>query len=194
MIESSIHSLLQPSNPFATHRVRPGKIGYRFEDGGSVDGFFARLCENRWRGQIVGPHGSGKSTLLKTLEPHWAEVGRTPMCFSLHNGQRRLPKINWSNCTKNSQMIIDGFEQLSYLQRLLLCLRCRAARCGLLVTTHRRVWGIPVVKTTAATRELVRALVDELVDEPFDGDLVDSCFQQAAGNLRETFMLLYDVA
>ena len=168
-------------------------IAYRFEDGGSVDGFFATLSVNRWRGQIVGPHGSGKSTLLKTLEPHWAEVGRTPICFSLHNGQRRLPNFDWSSCTENSQVIVDGFEQLSYPQRLLLRMRCRVARCGLLVTTHRRVSGIPVVQTTAVSIELVRALVDELV-ETFDGDAVESCFEQAACNVRETFMLLYDVA
>ncbi len=192
MNDSSIDRLLSPSNPFATHHVRAGMIPYRFDTVDEGENFFVLIGNNPWMGQIVGPHGTGKSTLLKTLEPFFVDVGRVPISFSLHNGQSRMPIIDWRAVGPDSQLIVDGYEQLRVSQRLWLQLRCKAAGCGLLVTTHRGVCGLPVIHRTSATRSLVRSLVAELVDEPLEEQVIDSCFEQAAGNVRETFMLLYD--
>lgn len=190
------------SNPFSTKFIRAGALPYRFSKGESLERFRNQLQCANWRGQIVGPHGSGKTTLLRTLDEHWNRWGRRPIVYTLHNGQRRIhgfPKQVAAN-----QIIVDGFEQLSVFSQCRLVASCHLRRCGLLVTTHKPIrWlsqWLPVVKTTSTSIALAEDLVARLLQNHLHDQLtsfgiqecVNKSFQHHAGNLRETFLSLYD--
>lgn len=183
--------LLTP-NPFSTHRVRPGRLRFQFPEGQSVHRILSSLRANQWRGQIVGPHGSGKTTLLHTLGDVWPDYRRKVISVSLRNQEPRLPPIDWESLDRNTQLIVDGYEQLRWIGRWWLRQRCRSRRCGLLVTTHTCVAGMPVVYRTAATLNLVSDLCAQLTEVVLPPACVAACFSQAKGSVRETFMLLYD--
>jgi len=102
------------SNPFSTRFIRPGAIRFLFPDGESAALLVQRLRENRWGGQIIGPHGSGKSTLLATLKPELETAGRQVLWITLHQGERRLPALDRRSLGPTTQLVIDGYEQLSW--------------------------------------------------------------------------------
>lgn len=184
-------------NPFATKFIRAGALAFRFGGDQSIEDFRARLQLANWRGQIVGPHGSGKTTLLRTLDGCWKHWNREPVVFTLRNGQRCLPhqrsEAQWHGRT---QVIIDGYEQLGWLARALVRLRCHRARCGLLVTTHRQAM-LPIILETETNLSLAYELVSELLLNDSSGKLtsskIEASFRNSNGNLRETFLSLYDV-
>jgi hypothetical protein len=107
------------SNPFASRFVRPGALPFLFDRGISVEILLDGLRRNAWWGQIVGAHGSGKSTLLATLVGAFEEAGRRTVEFTLHDGQRKLPDSKGSGAAwdPQTQVIVDGYEQLSWLSR-----------------------------------------------------------------------------
>ena len=186
--------LSQKSNPFATKFIRAGALRYRFPDGQSINDIHDRLARNRWRGQVVGHHGSGKTTLLRTLDRHWVRWNRQPFTFSLQDGQRTFNMQGWTHWSSGTQIIIDGYEQLSWFSRCKLLYRCRRRESGLIVTTHHQALFLPITACCAATLTLATALVEELTSthKPIDQTLVKTCFEMNRGNLRETFLQLYD--
>src|SRR5262245_42037084 len=118
---------LAERNPFATRSVRPGVIPYRFLDGRTVSDLIFGIHQQGWHGQIVGPHGSGKSTLIQSLVPALRDAGRTARLFTLHLGESRLP-VSGTDLQKwgpNTQIIIDGYEQLGSWTRTLINRVCK---------------------------------------------------------------------
>ncbi len=115
------------ANPFATCWTRPGALAFQFSTGESAAGLVARLATTDWRGEIVGPHGSGKSTLLETLGPHLRAAERGVSAVALRDGQRRLPAdfLRKALASSHPLVIVDGYEQLSWLHRRVLIARCR---------------------------------------------------------------------
>jgi len=181
-------------NPFATKHIRAGYIGYRFHGATSLESLRTRLRERNWWGQIVGPHGSGKTTLLHTLQPHWGHWHRDPKTFVLRNGQRRIRDLDWHDWSHETQVIVDGFEQLCLLSKLMLMIRCRWKGSGLLVTTHAASRLLSVVQENRTTLELARAIVHDLTTDdrrPTNAEIA-GCYKRSDGNLRETLMCLYD--
>jgi len=195
----SQHAALPQGNPFASRWVRPGALPYLFPRGEKVQTLVERLQTNGWWGQIVGPHGSGKSTLLASLLPELERTGRKPRQVALHDGQRRLPSpvMHWIRQQRLGQasiLVIDGYEQLSYLSRL--CLKCQCGRLGmgLLATSHQSV-GLPNLYRTAVTVETAQQVVAYLLaGRSQQVNPHDLCRQLAArsGNLREALFDLYD--
>ncbi len=185
-----------PNNPFATCWVRPGAIEYIFSDGQSAGDVVRRLQAAGGWGQIVGPHGSGKSSLVETLIPVLAGVGREPLLIALHDGQRRLPKSpatdHLASCT---QVIIDGYEQLSHTSRFGLKRRCRRAGCGLLVTAHASV-GLPDLIQTEPNRMVATRLVERLMESEAGlitrADIAAS-YAACGANVREMLFDLYNL-
>ena len=159
-------SIAPPSrglNPFATCWTRPGALPFRFNNDQGVEHLLAKLAAQKWHGAIIGPHGSGKSTLLESLKPAIIAAGRSIQTISLHDGQRRLPRHFLKTCESesNTVIIIDGYEQLGWLARLHLWLRCRSRGVGLLVTSHALV-RIPTLIHLSPDRKLVDQLVGDL--------------------------------
>lgn len=185
------------SNPFSTRFIRPGAIPFLFDRGDSVEQLIERLASQQWRGQIVGPHGSGKSTLLSVLEDQLRPAGQRAWRASLHDGQRRMPS-RWKSAARSlaaTMIVVDGYEQLSHLQRWLLRATCYFQGWGLLVTAHRDV-GLPTLYRTSADPEIARRVVTALLADSgshLTAEQVLEAYQLAGGNVRETLFRLYDV-
>jgi ABC-type hemin transport system ATPase subunit len=183
------------SNPFSTRFTRPGAIPFQFQDGESAALLVDRLREKNWCGQIVGPHGSGKSTLLATLTPALEAGGRRVISITLHQGEHRLPAIDREGLTTATQLVIDGYEQLSWWSRWCVKSLCRRHRCGLLVTTHADV-GLPVIYRTEPSREVAQSVVAQLLGGErrlITPSAIAAAYEAAGGNMRETLFRLYDV-
>lgn len=180
--------------------MKPGALEFIFAPGPKAQQLVQRLADKGGWGQITGPHGTGKSTLLATLEPHFRVAGWTPVSFSLHDGQRRMPP-QWKTTIRETArtarhliVIVDGYEQLGWFAASQLQRMCRRKHWGLLVTAHRDM-GFPTVYRTASSLKLVETLIDRLVAADcgqFDHDLVRNVFEQHNGNLRDIFFALFD--
>jgi hypothetical protein len=191
------------SNPFSTRFIRPGAIPFIFPAGESAETFVGRLRERAWRGQIIGPHGSGKSTLLATLVPALEAAGRQVIAIALHQGEHRQPPLvgqTFPSADRQSrlpdlQLVIDGYEQLSWWSKRRVKSLCKRAGCGLLVTTHADM-GLTTIFSTQPSDELAQAVVTRLLANgpaPLAAAEISAAFIAADGNLRETLFKLYDV-
>ena len=186
------------TNPFSTCCIRPGAVPFLFSPDGDARQLIARLRESAWWGQIVGEHGSGKSTLLQTLRPLLAEAGRQVELYVLHAGQTRVPFAQNAprQWTADTQVVIDGYEQLGWHVRRRLQRQCRTSQAGLLVTAHRRL-RLPVLWQTQPTVALAQAVVAQLLTpqhrQIVTAEDVSRAFAAQGGNLRETLFALYDV-
>ena len=188
------------SNPFATRFTRPGAIPYLFPPGQSAVGLVDELRSNQWWGEIIGPHGSGKSSLLAELLPLLQAAGRGTEVHSLHQGDRTLPfsKNHVKSWTEGTQIVVDGYEQLSWWSKRRLQGWVKAQGAGLLITAHEPM-GLPPLFTTRPTLELARQIVAKLL-EGTDGTGVPcyeaeiaAAFAAHGANLRELLFSLYDV-
>ena len=185
------------SNPFATRFIRPGAIPYFFADGQSAASLVARLEANQWWGEIIGPHGSGKSTLLATLVLELAAKGREVVHHTLSQGERSVDfsKLNAARWNETTQVIIDGYEQLSWWSRWRLKSVCLQRNAGLLITAHAPM-GLPTLVQTQPTADLARQVVQRLLpagDTTISPDDIDRAFAAQQGNLRETLFALFDM-
>jgi hypothetical protein len=182
-------------NPFSTRFIRPGAIPFVFGDGASTASLVERLREQNWWGQIIGDHGSGKSTLLAALIPALEEVGRRTISITLHQGQHRLPPLDRSAMSADTQIVIDGYEQLSWWSRRRVKSLCRSVGAGLLITAHSDA-GLPTLFRTHTSEALAQAVVARLLPDGANTvtrDEIATAYANTAGNIRETLFRLYDV-
>ena len=189
-------------NPFNTRRVRPGAIEYLFPPGCSARQLVDQLAAEQWWGEIVGPHGCGKSTLLHSLLPLLKEAGRNTEWVTLEQGQWRFPSdaVKERTWNSNTQLLVDGYQQLGWPARWSLRSKCRRFGVGLLVTTHRSV-GLPLLLRIEPQLATAQAVVEQLLRENSQGDSqqvispqdVRQCFDQHRGNIREALFALYDL-
>jgi hypothetical protein len=185
-------------NPFCTRRVRPGAIPFIFPPGENAETLVDRLRQYGWQAEIVGPHGSGKSALLASLMPAIERAGRQTVLVALHDGQRRLPLSLAGDPRLQPPvvLIVDGYEQLSRLSRLMLKRFCRRHDVGLLVTSHKP-GAFSELCRTVPTLGLAGQIVAELMGgrEPplLTPDELADCFSRHGGDLREMLFELYDV-
>lgn len=181
-------------NPFATRHTRPGEVPYLFADANSIALLADQLAALQWRAAIVGPHGSGKTTLLAQLLPECARRGRRVQRFTLHDGQRRLPPHD-RHWQRDTLVVVDGYEQLSWWSRQTLNWCCRRRAGGLLVTCHRPA-GLPVLYQTSADLDRVQRIVALLTASTASAvtpEDVRAAFRAQQGNVREILFTLYDV-
>jgi len=184
-----------PSNPFSTRFIRPGAIPFVFPEGQSAQSLVELLAANGWCGQIIGPHGSGKSTLLATLIPALAAAGRRAVHIALHQREHRLPRIERSTLGTDTQLVIDGYEQLSWWARRRVKAMCLRHGAGLLVTAHSDM-GLPLIFQTQPSRQLAQTIVEKILPADsarLSADDIHRAFEATGGNLRETLFRLYDV-
>jgi energy-coupling factor transporter ATP-binding protein EcfA2 len=162
-----------------------------------------RFAAANWRGAIIGPHGSGKSTLLETLRPALVAAGHSISSIALRDRQRRLPR-SFIDRTKASPVthsgeecfivIVDGYEQLLWLERLKLIRECRRRQLGLLVTSHAATC-LPTLIRLTPNRQLIEQLVRELCDQVSTHVAAEEVVASHAchgSNVREILFDLYD--
>lgn len=184
------------TNPFATCWTRPGALEFRFADGQSAERLVERLARQGWWGEIVGPHGAGKSALLAALELALSATGRSVSAVTLGAGRHRLPRgfLAHALSLPAALVIVDGYEQLGWLERARVKHRCRRAGAGLLVTSHEST-GLPALARLTPDRSLVQELVAVLsarAATPVTRADVDACYDCHGSNVREIFFDLYD--
>lgn len=183
-----------PRNPFATKQIRPGAVPYFFPPGMSLELLIERLEQQHWRGEIIGPHGTGKSTLLAALKAPLQARGKRLVEFTFRHGERRLPSLlgEWD---KQTLVVVDGAEQLSWFSRWRLRRRCGRAAAGLLWTAHQPL-GLSVVWETQGDPILAQQLVEHLLGEArgvISPAEVEASLRATHGDVREMLFRLYDV-
>ena len=182
-------------NPFSTRFTRPGAIPYIFSPGTSCNALRKRLAELSWTAQVIGPHGSGKSTLIHQLSAAFAQVDREVVLVTLNDRQRKLPITRTDSRLWNDEtlVIIDGFEQLNWWNRLWLQQICGKRRAGLLVTAHTDV-GLPTLEETTVCLKTAKTIVAHLSTGqcPVADDLLADYLRKHNGNMREVLFGLYD--
>lgn len=185
-------------NPFIADRIRPGAIDFIFPADVTKQQLLDKLRANHWRGAIIGAHGSGKSTLLQALRPALEAAGRQVASFELHDGERRLPtSLRGAGAMPGGIVVVDGYEQLSWLSKVRLLWGCQWTGCGLLVTAHQPV-TLPTLWETQTSQELALEVVRQLAGTGqaaavLSADEVSRAFASHEGNIREMLFGLYDL-
>ncbi len=212
----------RPKNPFSSMAVRPGAIPY-LANRGLIDSVIKDWRRAGEVAQIVGPHGAGKTTLAiaiaaktkvnfdcvkKVTVRTIRRFGTVPTCHTVVQGAfedsigsdpavrkwRQIPK------TGRELWIVDGLERLNWLNRYLLVKFCRYQDNALIITSHRKFVGLPVVSRPAPTQIDFKKIVKYLLENQADGEPAKSlddatiarAFTTANGNVRDALMSLYD--
>ena len=162
-----------------------------------------------YQAQIVGGHGTGKTTFLYEFVRYLESRQHIINHFTLHDGQRSLPREFWERqniliaqflygAMKEPPIaVVDGYEQLSFVEKVRLLRVCRKGRSGLLITTHTPAWRLPVLLRTETTDATLQYVIGHLFRnlpdlEPPDKTLCQSLFDCHQGNLRNVLFDLYD--
>lgn len=202
------------TNPFSASRIQPGAIEYIFSPKQAEERFWQRFLGFGRCGQIIGAHGSGKSTLIHWLVPRLAQRGLDVRLIRLGSDEPQ-PSVSDSEVStwgRDTQVIVDGYEQLSWRWRALLRRQRRRSRWGLVVSTHRHV-GLATLYRTSVTPELAYRIVARLLSRYPHRELilqsthcqsgvpgrqmlsihaVARALSRHGGNMRETLFSLYD--
>lgn len=210
------------SNPFSTKCTSPGKVNYRFSasaSGGSAHTVNTHLelllqtLKASSRAAVVGPHGTGKSTLLHTFLPllqksypkvAFHQLNNDPTLgflkrFKERVGASKRIRKELYELPAGGLLVIDGWEQLSWLARRRVVGSSIGHRLTLLVTCHRRLPGWTLLHETKASPELIRWLAKDLLsDSPHTiKKLIDEKLKarklDPATNVRELWFDMYDV-
>ena len=178
------------SNPFRSARVE----ALAFRSVAGVDPF-AALDRAGFRGLIAGPKGSGKTTLLEQLRARFEGQG-TPVAHLRINADDRARRTfslaRWADAQDPAGLwILDGAEQMSWLDRLRLRRILHRPAHGFLVTSHRPLAGIPLLLETRTTPALLADLLREL-DPAWSGPSAADLFARHHGNLRLALIEAYE--
>ena len=175
------------TNPFSTTFWASGAIPFLFsDDGESVDALLEQARQYRFC-QIVGPHGSGKSTLLLDLQKRLEKQGEHVRYLCFNDQQRRIP--NDIAFTDNQTLLVDGYEQLLFRDRLKL----RFWQARLILTVHHPVWFVPILYRTQPQFSIFGRLVRQMVAEPPEESVLRAVYDRSGGNFRSAFFELYDL-
>jgi energy-coupling factor transporter ATP-binding protein EcfA2 len=196
-------------------------LPFHFANGQTAEQLVARLASQNWRGAIIGPHGSGKSTLLASLIPLLEAAGICVISITPREGQRHLPpgliaslgKARAEDgfltpdaagaappcCVVGSQcphqiLVIDGYEQLGWLDRWRMKCHCRRLEVGLLVTSHT-AGGLPTLIKLEPRLDQIQNLVSVLCAHsatPVAFSDTAASYARHGSNVREIFFDLYD--
>lgn len=185
------------SNPFATCWLGPQGTPYVAGCGNDLAELASRLAKLNWRGQIVGPHGAGKSTLLRALEPEVEKRGRRWIEIAIHNSDDRpsvwrlLPK----DLSDDLLLVIDGYEQLHLLERMIVSWQCWRWGTGLLITTHRP-FNLPTLVEVVPDEAVALAVFEQVTAEkvtPVTKADALIAFNACNRDMRQMFDKLYDL-
>ncbi len=204
-------------NPFSSCFVRPDVNAYRFATDDERDQRLRDQCftamtqaiERFRRIAIIGPHGTGKSTLLNHLQPVLASRFRFIEWLKLSNDPattRRavrdfLQRMLDAEPSSSPCIIIDGFEQLNWLERTRLNRLAKRIGLNVVITSHIDQRGFVTVHRTAWNHEISQHLTAEKLSG-LPGDIQSMLFasyqskvnklQTGSLNLRELWFIMYD--
>src|SRR5690606_12645159 len=131
------------------------------------------------------------------LAREWEQQGKDVEWRELHRGDRRRASelLPAGPSRPGTLLVVDGYEQLSCLQRWRLRVGCQQRGLGLLVTSHHATW-LPTLVRLEPRLEVALAVYQQLArDHPTsvtDED-VRQGFVACRGNLRDLLFHLYDL-
>ncbi|MEO1498487.1 MAG: hypothetical protein AAFV43_15190 [Planctomycetota bacterium] len=155
------------SNPFSTCWTGTQSAEYVVSAGPSIDRLLARLEQVDWRGQILGPHGAGKSILLRELR---------------------------NRCRRQRVRCVEGFEKLPEWRRRMLVAKWRITRQRVVVTTHERQLGLPIVARVRPSERVLESLfLHHTVGRVTPVSLGDAraAYRSKGGDLRAVWLELH---
>ena len=204
-------------NPFATRFIRPGAIDYLFDASGESLPSLRRLADRFLdlpgrRAAIVGPNGTGKSTLLASLGRHWANPTDSAVRFdirearvmsraTLFRGDAAVRALleKRSEWTADTLILLDGFEQLTFIERIRLRQAARASGARVLVTCHQSIRGYPTVHKTGRDPRIDAAVLGHLLaGTPYSVEQIrrsepwQRSLREHRDNLRESLFAAFD--
>jgi len=186
-------------NPFATRFTRPG---YRFvepDDTSGVESLAVRFLRDGQCGQIVGPHGCGKTSLVyamtRSLQTAFREIQFLVIRRQGWLGFRSEKIAGLHGSGDSDLLVVDGVETLSPIQRWCLVGSCRYRNCGLLLTSHQELLGVPILKKLMPSFSHFEQIVEHLTRSEHatvQSSSVREAYDRNDGNYREGLMFLYD--
>ena len=203
-------------NPFSSQFVNPQNAQFQTpcairdkyqSDGHAIEHLCNRITNAKVL-QIVGPHGCGKSTLACSLASHLIEKFSSLHSVILRrtSGFWQKPELQW-NLNKPFEplglgsenyerlIVIDGIEAIGPVSRRVFVRQLVNQNCRLLLTTHRRMWGINTLIKLTPTLEHFRQIVNVLQrpsDVHLSSQVIDKAFFDYDGNYRDAMWALYD--
>lgn len=181
-------------NPFRSEAVE--RIAFRLEGATWLE-LLEQLRRLNYRASLVGPHGSGKTTLLEELGRRLAEQGFRIRHARLSEEHPRLSAAQsarlFKGLSREHLILLDGAEQLSWLEWRRFLRRCRGAG-GLIITTHKP-GRLPVLyecRTSARLlEEILSGICPQSVAPRFPS--AETLFERSRGNICEALRACYDL-
>lgn len=194
-------STIRPENPFSTRYTRPGALPYLPAEGGLplTPADVAARVQTHPRSCITGPHGTGKTTLLIHLRGPLDRLSEHPsqlVTLRIGDGSAELWQV-LATVPRGGILIVDGYEQLTLIDRWRLIYRAWRRDIRLLVTAHRPPWGFHRLADTGTPQSIARQLATLLLSEfPEQREAMLKRFDQrwraAEGNIRQLWATLYE--
>ena len=195
------------SNPFATRYITAGAIDFIFSE---EEQSLASLAERfvnlpSRRASIVGPHGTGKSTLLSHLiDSQFGAKAERNLAVHRVNLTRNGSSLKqlWTNkAIWNGQtiLIVDGYEQIGWLNRARLLQATQRTGVRLLITTHYHIRQFEVIYRSHCDALIDTKILTVLLKNTAicPVSIIESAWwRQSRGrypnNLRESLLEAYD--